>query len=189
MRTAVNSYNSARGINPGIVLCGVAFALGYEPIGIWLYCSERLLGQGLGVSVLAVLVGIPATTFGATIPALLRGQKHIAKVSGRLVFISSAGYAAGFLLMPLAVHHYFDYGQQLIVVALVSAAALLVYSKANVKHISSALALMAGVTAVYAYAWQEQWLYLGHTSFHGPQQFEAARAKFLNLSSRWLDTN
>ena len=59
-------------------------------------------------AVLVCLMGIPAVTFGATIPALLSTRNEVARESGTLLYISSLANVGGFLLMALVLHQYLD---------------------------------------------------------------------------------
>ena len=129
-------------------------------------------------------------TFGATIPALLNTLQAGTLVDGRaaarspgyLLFIASLANATGFLVMFLVLHKHLDYGDLLIVVALLSAASLAVISlfgaetrPAFVKAPLLWLGL-AGILVVLLsgtrMAWNEELLYQGHYAFKSPQAME-----------------
>jgi len=61
--------------------------------------ESYLLSVLLKLFALFLIMGVPAVTFGATIPALLPKQKNVARESGELLFISSIANAFGFLVM------------------------------------------------------------------------------------------
>ncbi len=74
-------------------------------------------------------MGVPALSFGATIPALITTEDNVARESGQLLFVSSLANAAGYLLMVFVLHEHLDYRPILLLVAAVSTLALLLYWK------------------------------------------------------------
>lgn len=140
--------------------------------------------------VLALLMGLPAVTFGATIPALLNARNEVAKESGHLLFMGSLANVAGFLLMALVLHRYLDYGVLLLVIAALVTAALLVFRWDSLRHcrrqtqwhgypvpLAATLVLLA--TAGWQHwKWDEDLLYLSHTSFHSAKTMEDDRKAF-----------
>ncbi|MDX8398620.1 MAG: hypothetical protein R8K20_00040, partial [Gallionellaceae bacterium] len=134
--------------------------------------------------VLLLLMGIPAITFGATIPALLNSRNEIAKESGTLLFIGSLANVAGFLLMALLIHQYLDYGVQLLVISALVAAALIAYKWEAIyqwKHyrLPLAAACITLVSAIFHHSeWDEDLLYLSYTSFHSASDMEQDRKDF-----------
>lgn len=125
--------------------------------------------------VLAVLMGPPAVAFGATIPALLKEQGNVARESGRLLFVSSVANAFGFLLMAFVLHPRFDYWILILVIASLTTVALWVHL--GLRHLLSAavLVLFAAAVLFAKTRWDENLLYLGHTSFHSSEDLNEAR--------------
>lgn len=127
----------------------------------------------LKAMILFALMGIPAITFGATIPALLNTHNEVAQESGHLLFISSIANVIGFLLMALVLHQYLDYGVQLLAISVLVAAALWVYQWqtgfAGFKPIAlsaTAAVMLLATLAQHHWRWDEDLLYLSYTSFH-----------------------
>lgn len=132
------------------------------------------------------LTGPAAVGFGATIPALLRTSEHVARESGELLFVSSMANAAGFLLMAFGLHRYLDYGPILLVVAALGAAALLVHAGGLTRPAWLGLGLLAAAFGFQRTAWDEDLLYLGHTSFHSRESLSGMRAERI-LPERFKD--
>jgi len=107
----------------------------------------------LRVAALVLLMGIPSIAFGATVPALLHRLGAYAHDSGRLLFVSSMGNAAGFLLMAFALHRYFDYGVLIVVVGALTAVALVFALGANRRALLAGLALLAALIAAQRTLW------------------------------------
>ncbi len=129
--------------------------------------------------VLFALMGIPAITFGATIPALLNdGEKNVAVESGRLLFVASLANVAGFLLMALVLHRYLDYGVQLLVISGLVVLALLVYQWRQYWVSGFAVMVLLLTVAVHHWRWDEDLLYLSYTSFQSPKEMKSDREKF-----------
>jgi hypothetical protein len=142
----------------------------------WLQVGFKLL-------CITVLFMGPAMTFGATIPALLntlQGSKEVqgrdaARSPGYLLFVASLANAAGFVLMFLILHKHLDYGDLLLVVALLSAVSLLLAALSfeefrflPLKTPVLATGLMLGLTLLLTLnrlVWNEELLYQGHYSF------------------------
>lgn len=167
-------------------LVGLLLILGlFEPL-ISLYAQLYVVTAENGMAIvflkgliLFALMGIPALTFGATIPALINEtHDNVASESGRLLFIASLANVAGFLLMALLLHQYLDYGVQLLVVTgLVLSAALLVQWR---HFLASGFAVVVLLTAVaiHHWRWDENLLYLSYTSFQSAQEMADDRKKF-----------
>jgi spermidine synthase len=134
--------------------------------------------------VLFFLMGLPAITFGATIPALLNGQNEVAEESGKLLFIASLANVAGFLLMALLLHQSLSYGVQLLVVSALAAAALIAYKWQSAGSVEDFLPPLAGVVLTFLTVgwqhlkWDEDMLYLSYTSFHNLQDMKQDRQNF-----------
>jgi len=171
------------GFDGAMLLClaGLACTVGGLPLALALYAAlhpwaatSYPLLVSLKLALTIVLMGLPATGFGATIPALLRTHKNIARESGQLLFCSSVANALGFLLMAFVLHRHLDYGPILMLVALAAALALLIHSAG--RRWRAAVAAIALALACYAGFWNETLLYLGHTSFHSTAALNEARA-------------
>lgn len=132
--------------------------------------------------VLMLLMGIPAITFGATIPALLNARSEVARASGYLLYTSSMANVAGFILMALVLHQYFDYGVQLLVISALVTAALAVYQwhrnwQQNRLPLAAVIVMLA--TAGFEHwQWDEDLLYLSYTSFHSAKEMTDDRQSF-----------
>jgi Tfp pilus assembly protein PilF len=135
-------------------------------------------------SILVLLMGIPAVTFGATIPALLNNQQEVAKESGTLLYISSLANVGGFLLMALVLHQYLDYGVQLLAISALVTAALIAYQWQNLRLWTknrlplAATAVLIASTGIHHFKWDEDLLYLSYTSFHTAKDMEDDRKAF-----------
>jgi len=124
---------------------------------------------------LIALMLVPATTFGATIPALLSHKEEVSRESGVLLFISSLANVAGFLLMVFVLHRYLDYGVQLLVAAVFSVTALIVYQKKGVRQVLLPLLILGVMGGVYLKKWDEDLLYLSYTNFKNADKLVDAR--------------
>jgi spermidine synthase len=131
----------------------------------------------------AVLFLGPAVTFGATIPALLNTLQDEALAQGRdaarspgyLLYIASMANAAGFVLMFLVLHERLDYGDLLVLVALLSATSIVIVTLFGlstrislVKIPLLPVGLVLGLTVALIgghQIWNEELLYQGHNSF------------------------
>ena len=160
-----------------------------ELLFVYAELYEKAVANGVAIlllkfGVLALLMGIPAITFGATIPALLNTRREVARESGTLLYISSLANVGGFLLMALVLHQYLDYGVQLLVIAALVTASLLVYKWDMIRYwtgyrlpLAAALVLLA--TAGWQHwKWDEDLLYLSYTSFHSAKDMEEDRRAF-----------
>jgi spermidine synthase len=125
----------------------------------------------------------PAISFGATIPALLntldrgqdsaaKGDRAAARSPGYLLFVASFANAAGFLLMSLVLHPRLDYGELLVIVALVSGLSLVAIgmfqgSSTGVRRVAtlSVLITLAALVTGARTLWNEELLYHGYLSF------------------------
>ena len=165
------------------------FVLYRDLLFIYAELYEKAVVNGVAIlclkfGVLALLMGIPATTFGATIPALLNSRREVARESGTLLYISSLANVGGFLLMALVLHQYLDYGVQLLVIAGLVTASLLVYKWDMIRYwtgyrLPLAATLVLLVTAGWQHwQWDEDLLYLSYTSFHSAKDMEEDRRAF-----------
>jgi tetratricopeptide (TPR) repeat protein/predicted membrane-bound spermidine synthase len=134
--------------------------------------------------VLVALMGLPAITFGATIPAMLSSRHEVAKESGSLLYISSLANVGGFLLMALVLHQFLDYGVQLLAISALVTAALLIYKWDSIyKWRNTRLPIAAGVVlaasiGLHHWQWDEDLLYLSYTSFHSAKDMTDDRKSF-----------
>jgi tetratricopeptide (TPR) repeat protein len=166
------------------------FLLSYQNL-LYFYADlyEKAVEHGAAIiflkgGVLFALMGIPAITFGATIPALLITRNEVAKESGALLFIGSLANVAGFLLMALVIHQYVDYGVQLLIISALVAAALAaykweaVYQWRNYRLPLAAATVTLLATGFHHWKWDEDLLYLSYTSFHSAKDMEQDRKDF-----------
>lgn len=145
--------------------------------------ESYLLTVSLKILTMAILMGIPAITFGATIPALITSQENVAKESGRLLFVSSLANVAGFLLMVFFLHQYFDYSVLIIIIASVSALGLIVYLDGKKVVIAGSVVLMAAMLWVNNNLWDEELLYMGHKNYLSSEKFRDARKNLVHTES------
>ena len=133
-------------------------------------------------AILLLLMGIPAITFGATIPAMLSVRNEVARESGALLYISSLANVGGFLLMALVLHQYLDYGVQLLVISLLVTVSLVFYKCERVsswrKLPLAAVAILLLSVGIHHRKWDEDLLYLSYTSFHSAAQMIEDRKAF-----------
>ena len=141
--------------------------------------SESYLSVvALKLGVLAMIMGVPALTFGATIPALIKSQGNVSKESGRLLFASSMGNAFGFLLMAFVLHPILDYGVLLIVITGISCAALITNGFKLDLRVAVTGILFLSAIFVHRRWWDEDLLYIGHTSFDSIEDLNEEREDF-----------
>jgi len=156
--------------------------LGDAVIRSVLSASERfLLGAGrLQAAVCQRAFSGSGHAFGATIPALLNTLHSGAVAKGRdaarspgyLLYIASLAIAAGVLLLFLVLHKRMDYGDLLLVAALLSCASLVVISlfdaRSKISYMRIPLLSLAIVVSLAALlfncrlAWNEELLFQGH---------------------------
>jgi len=144
---------------------------GWYPAAAEGYLSAVLLK----FATLVCLMGLPAVSFGATIPALFQVQRHVSRESGQLLFVSCLGNAVGFLLMAVVLHRQFDYGGIALIVAGLTAAGLCLHARFRPRTVLVAAAWLAAVTVMWHQVWNENLLYLGHTAFHSTEDLDEAR--------------
>ncbi|MDD4929157.1 MAG: tetratricopeptide repeat protein [Gallionella sp.] len=134
--------------------------------------------------VLLLLMGLPAITFGATIPALLNASREVAKESGVLLYISSLANVAGFLLMALLLHQFLDYGVQLLAISALVTASLFAYQWESIKRFkgvrmsAAAAVVLISSAGIHHWKWDEDLLYLSYTSFHTAKDMTDDRKSF-----------
>jgi predicted membrane-bound spermidine synthase/tetratricopeptide (TPR) repeat protein len=130
-----------------------------------------------------LLMAIPATCFGATVPALLTAYRDVTRDSGRVLAISCFANGAGFLLMAFFLHPMLGYGLLLVVVAGISCISLFVYVARIGLPTAAVAASFLLVLGAYAACWDEELLYLGHTSFHSLDDLEEARSDLADFQT------
>ncbi len=129
----------------------------------------------LKMAILSLFMGVPAITFGGTVPALMTTEENVARESGQLLFVSSMANAAGYLLMVFVLHQSFSYGGILLVIAALSCCSLFVYSTKDRKALAGGILLAAGIFSVWNITWDENILYVGHASFSSPGELQENR--------------
>jgi tetratricopeptide (TPR) repeat protein len=120
----------------------------------------------LKLGMVVLWMGIAAVGFGATIPALLRSHRDVARESGQLLFLSSVANALGFLLMAFVLHRFLDYGPLLVLIAAMVAAALVVEAGLRRRTAWAGIALLVVAAGAWTAVWDELLLYVGHMAFH-----------------------
>jgi len=134
----------------------------------------------LRFSAVALLMGLPVVAFGATVPALMRRLGAYAHDSGRLLFVSSLGNAAGFFLMAFALHRYLDYGTLIVVIGALTALALALALGLRARGLAAAAALLAVLIVVQRTRWDEDLLYLSYDAFHSAEDLAWYRSTFVS---------
>jgi predicted membrane-bound spermidine synthase len=129
----------------------------------------------LKFGLVALLMGVPAIGFGATIPALLRTHQDVARESGQLLFLSSLGNAAGFALMAFVLHRNLDYGPLILVIITITAAGLMLHLGPRRPAAWAGLALVLFAVAAQRQLWNESLLYYGHEFFFSTKKLQKKR--------------
>lgn len=170
-----------------LALAGVLLLMvGVEPVS-YLYASlydqaaeAYFLVVLLKFGCLALLMGLPAIAFGATVPSLLGEEGgNVSRDSGQLLFIASMANVAGFLLMAFLLHRFLDYGVQLLVVALLASLSLLLYvGRRQLRRLAAAAVLLISAGAAYQLQWDEDLLYISYTNFRSVKSLDYARDTF-----------
>ena len=123
---------------------------------------------------LVCVMGGPALSFGATIPAVFQQQSDVSRASGQLLFVSCLGNAAGFLLMALVLHRHLDYGGITLFVSCLTVVGVCLSERMRPRRLMITAVCLAGVVGVWHSVWNENLLYLGHTAFHSTEDLEEA---------------
>ncbi|MFQ5518527.1 MAG: spermine synthase, partial [Mariprofundus sp.] len=143
----------------------------YEPASEY-YFTIVLLKWGC----LFLLMGLPAVAFGATVPALISADgEHVSRESGQLLFVASMANVVGFLLMVFVLHRYLDYGVIVLVISVLTAAALLMHAASRMRSALIAGLLLLSAGLLYAQQWDEELLYVSYTNFRNVEQLDRAR--------------
>jgi spermidine synthase len=137
--------------------------------------ESYLLSVCLKLGALFLIMGVPAISFGATIPALLPTQKNVARESGELLFISSIANAFGFLLMVFVLHRFFDYGVIILIIGSLTAMGLFIVSGTGVRQVAILTGFVLLFAGAYGKFWDENLLYYGHTKFHSKKALKKAQ--------------
>lgn len=176
-------------LNLGTVLLGSVLGVAWVLAGLGLvaelYAASRAaFGSSTAAVASAKLLALgvlmlPASmSFGATVPALLGRQDDVARDSGRLLFVAAMGNAAGFLLMAFVLHRMLDYGALLLLVGATSAAAVFVHGRRLQPRAMVLTGLSACLLCAHQLLWDEDLLYLGHTSFRSPKKLSRAQERW-----------
>ncbi|MBF0623453.1 MAG: hypothetical protein HQL82_01465 [Magnetococcales bacterium] len=189
------------------VLGLLALLGGLEPVaqlyaGLYPLAEDWLIGiAGLKLLMLILLMGVPAVAFGALIPALLNSmdggslpplfpsadrdatctvarQGHVARDSGRLLFLSSLANGLGFLLLSLFLYQRLAHGEILLLAGALLVAGWLLVQRVTPIRGMMALGLLVLLWLHWARAWPESMLYLGHTVFRSTERLQEARDEF-----------
>ncbi len=162
---------------------GLLFFMAFYQDILYIYAAlyQSAVEHGVAVLILKgiallLLMGLPAMTFGATVPALLAKEGEVARESGALLYIASMANVAGFLLMAFVLHRHFDYGIELIAIAILVLAAQAAYARK--KELVLAAAVLALTLGAHHSFWDENLLYLSYTSFHSERKLEEERKDF-----------
>jgi spermidine synthase len=146
----------------------------FYPDAVTNYSTSVLLKLGT----LGLIMFVQALTFGATIPALITESSNVARESGYLLFVSSLANAFGFLIMTVVLHQNFDYGGLLLIISVTSTTALFAYKPGYDKTVIAGMVLLGLSFTAHATMWDEDLLYLGHTSFHSSESLKEEREDF-----------
>jgi len=101
------------------------------------------------------------TFFGATIPALMRGEGEVAQESGTLLFVAGLANAAGYLFYVLVGHEFLRSSQLLgliAVAAIVSGLLVTKYSWRPRQRVLGAIAML--ILGLLLARWEEKYFYL-----------------------------
>ncbi len=172
----------------GINLLGLIWAIGlFDQLSV-LYASAypQLQHSHLAVTLgklafLFLVAGPLAVSFGATVPALMSDAGHVARESGRLLFVSSLGNAFGFLLMVLVLHPYLDFGVIVLVAFGFSALAMLIYLRGRAVAVLGVSVMAASALGLHVTRWDERLLYVGSTAFTSSADLQKKRDKLREL--------
>ena len=130
-------------------------------------------------TVLALLMGIPAVAFGATIPALLgRKRGDVSRESGQILYVASLANVGGFLLMVFFLHRYLDYGMQLVVICTLAALSWLIYVGRTARTSIVVLLFLVPMVVIEQGHWDEDLLYVSYTKFRDAGKLDRARKSF-----------
>jgi spermidine synthase len=121
--------------------------------------AATFLAHKLAIGALFALA--PMILFGATLPALMRGEREVAHESGTLLALASAGNAAGYLLYVLGGHPYLPASGVLAGIGVLGLASAAVAARGRLPR-GSAVVAGAGLVALVAMAmlWDDARFYL-----------------------------
>jgi predicted membrane-bound spermidine synthase len=161
---------------------------------IWLLAGYGIIAQGyaalydraaadpgplgpiaLKFATLAILGLLPAAAFGATIPALLREERHVARESGHLLFVASLANAGGFIVMAFVLHQWLDYGAIVIATGVAATAALALQARFTPAVAAQAAGLLALLLLARGALWDENLLLVGYDKFRDRERLAEAR--------------
>lgn len=153
-----------------LAILSLALLLVVESPVLFLYASlqQKFTGWGLialRVSIILLLMGPVAVCFGAAIPALMNRESNVARESGQLLCVSSLANAAGFLAMVLFIHENLTYGQTVVLVGMLLAAAWTLHYLPRPLLAVAGPAMALALIPVMRGVWEENLLYGSHTDF------------------------
>ncbi len=137
--------------------------------------DSHLAVTTLKLTFLFLLAAPMVVSFGATIPALITEERHVARESGQLLFVSSLANACGFLLMIFVLHPYLDFGVMILVVFVFSALALIIYLRARILPVLGVSVVALTALGLHQVRWDERLLYVGHTAFTSSEELDEKR--------------
>jgi spermidine synthase len=136
------------------------------------------------VTILFLVMGVPAVAFGALIPALLSELGNVARDSGKLLCVSSLANATGFLLMAFVLHRYLDYGVVVLVVGALIVLSIVVCVGFRARLAQAAVVLLILLAGIHHFKWDENLLYIGYDRFQSRNAIADARA-YLRFPNRF----
>ena len=158
----------------GFATCVGWYAYNYDAASQY-YASSVILKFAF----IFVLMILPASAFGATVPALLKQEDAIARDSGHLLFVASMANVFGFLLMVFVLHPYVSYHTLFIAVLACALLAFWCYEQRWLICVAvTGVAVLFTVLIGHLKLWDEHLLYLGHRSFFAKNEMEKNRSKF-----------
>lgn len=170
-------------------MCGLIWLIvGLEPVSEAYASMYEQAAQGgaslvlLKLGLLTALGGLPAVTFGATIPALITSQDNVARESGYLLFISSMANALGFLLMVFFLHEHLGYGQLVVLIAAISAVGLVIFRRGRPAAVAIGAVVIAAMGLAHGGLWKEPFIFLGYDNLHSVQALKKARIETAQIA-------
>ncbi len=172
------SFTAVLGIN----LAGLIWAIGlFDQISAWyahiypLAQDSHLAVTALKLAFLFLLAAPLVVSFGATVPALMTEERHVARESGQLLFLSSLANACGFLLMILVLHPSLDFGVIILVAFAFSALAALIYLRGRARAVLGVTVMALCAVGLQQTRWDERLLYVSHAAFTSSAGLEKKR--------------
>jgi predicted membrane-bound spermidine synthase len=176
-----------------LIMALAGLALLVASVSVWTFLYAALypaagdsypLQVVLKLGLVLVLMLVTAVGFGATVPALLREHRDVARESGQALFVSSMGNVAGFLLMAFVLHQRFEYGPVLVMVSALVVFALLAHLGPRRRAVWVGITLFALAVAGQRGLWSEALFYLGFDAFHSGEQLKK-RKRTVSGDDEW----